>query len=157
MKKFLGAIVSAVVGLVGIIMLSLDWCTMKMGSFKQSYTGWELIEDELKVFKEFDGYMLYKIFAIILFVVAIILLVSALLMLLKSLGILKIEANLSFFNNILLAVFVVAAILAIVGLFIMSKDDMLKGIKCAAAIGAWATIAVGVVGCGLGWTLARKD
>lgn len=157
MKKFVGAICSAVAGLVAIIMLSLNWCTLKMGSFKQSYTGWELIEDEFKSFKELDGYVMYKIFAIVLFVVAIILLVSALLMLLKSLNVLKLNINLSFINNILLSVLVLAVILALVGLLIMSKDDMLEGIKCFAAVGAWVTLVVSIVACGAGWALARKD
>ena len=70
MKKWIAPICSAVVGILSFIMLCLDWCAQKMSYGDLSQTekikGWDLIKDADKVYKEYDGYTLFKVAAIIM-------------------------------------------------------------------------------------------
>ena len=171
MKKFLGAIISGAAGVLGFILMSLDWATLKIKSlvlgknvFNESYTGWDLIKDANDAMSEMDGYMIYKIFAIIMLVISALLIVFAVIMLLKSLGIIKGKFNLSAINNILLTLFLVCSIVAIIGLVIMGNDfvdantvENLAKASYVAGVGLWLTLATGVIATALGWSLARKD
>ena len=171
MKKFIGAICSGVAGILTFVWLSLDWFTQKMtmGSLteKDGLTGWNLItnkvEGEPACLEMFKGaYTLHRVAAIVMLVVACLLIVSAVVLLLKNLNVIKCKFNFSLVNNILLTVFVVAVVLAIVGVTIMGNElckaiGNPEGFSAYASVGAWLALAFSVVACGCGWALARKD
>ncbi len=170
MKKFIGAICSAVAGILTFIWLSLDWCVAGPKANKMEFSGWELIANkhtEGKVtiknfFTEqikFEGYKMARVFAIIMLVVACLLIVSAVVMLLKNLNVLKVKLNLSLINNILLAVFVAALVLTVIGLLIMRADilDKASTWSCYAGVGLYLQAVTAVAACACGWALARKD
>lgn len=171
MKKFIGAICSGVAGILTFVWLSLDWFTQKftMGSLteKEGITGWNLITNKvegepagLEMFK--GAYTLHRVAAIAMLVIACLLIVSAVVLLLKNLNVIKCKFNFNIVNNILLTLFVVAVILAIVGVSIMGSElckalGNSEGLSAYAGIGAWLALAFSVVACGCGWALARKS
>lgn len=171
MKKFIGAICSGVAGILTFVWLSLGWLTTSVSvmgvSTKTSITGWNLItnkvDGEPAGFEMFKGaYTLHRIGAIVMLVVACLLIVSAVIMLLKSLNVIKAGFNFSLVNNILLTVFVVAVVLALVGVIIMAAAALKEMgnpeyLKMYAGVGAWLALAFSVVACGCGWALARKS
>ena len=178
MKKFIGAICSAVAGILTFIMLCFDWFVQKnyfLGELvgERSATGWELISNKVKMdkyvvegaFDDFKGaYVLHRVFAIIMLVVAVLLIVSAIILFLKNLNVIKSKFNFNKVNNILLTVFAVVVLIALAGIGVMALGAAkevadLDGYKISIfpAVCAWIQLAVSVVACGCGWAFARKN
>ena len=135
MKKFIGAICSALAGALSFVWLSLNWISTKTtvssifgGSdvTKGGYTGWDLISNNFGDIKErvaeLNGYMLTRIFSIVVLVFAILAILMAVVLLLQSFKILKVKANLNVVNCVLLSLFVIVAIVAVV-LYLIRKAD----------------------------------
>lgn len=159
MKKYVGAICSAVAGIFTFILLSLNWMTAKYEyasmTEKESVTGWDLMKDANDV----KGFTLYKLAAIIMIIIAAVLIIAAVVLILQNLNILKFKFNLNTINNIILTVFVGFVVLAMIGVFVMAKDmsHSVLGMemKCSAAIGAWFMAIVAVVTCATAWVMQR--
>ena len=168
MKKWIAPICSAVVGILSFIMLCFNWIAYKAsyGGVKvvdEKVTGWDLIKDSDKIYKELDGYTLYKVAAIIMLVVAVVAIIAAVVLLLNNLNVIKLNLDLNLINNIVLSVLVFTVVLAFVGLFMMRADmldtwkDMgLKSTSANAHVGAWLQLVISVVACGLSWAFGRK-
>lgn len=168
MKKWIAPICSAVVGILSFIMLCLDWCAQKMSYGDMSQTekikGWDLIKDADKVYKEYDGYTLFKVAAIIMLVVAVIAIIAAVVLLLNNLNVIKLNLDLNLINNIVLSVLLGTVILALIGLAVFGNsivDEVAEYIKPAkikvfAHVGAWLQLVITGVACGLGWAFGRK-
>ena len=160
MKKWFAPICSAVAGIFSFIMLSLKWCIMEQGPAKLEFTGWEILKNKDETFSnafyKLDGYGFYKFAAIAMLVVAVIAIIAAIVLVLNNLSVIKLNLNLNLINNIILSVLVVFVVLAIIALFVMSKDELLKQADTAAGIGAWLQLAISAVACACGWVLARK-
>lgn len=158
MKKWIAPICSAVVGILSFITLCFNWVVIKSPYGKTKYSGWDLLENS-KLFKEFDGYTLFKVATIIMLVVAVVAIVAAIVLVLKNLNVIKFNMNLNLINNIILSVLVLFVVLALIGLLIMRADILdqtNKFVKPSADFGVWLQLALSVAACACGWALARK-
>ena len=156
MKKLLGTICSFVAAALAFVFLSLPAINLKdkvLGS-TGTISGWQLLSED---YKNINGFYLHKIFAIVLLVVAGLLIISGILLLLKNFGKLKMSANLSLINNVLLSLFALSAIVTLVGAFVFAGDATNALIGYTAAIGPWLNSAVGLAACLCGWFFANKD
>lgn len=156
MKKYLGAIISGLLGVLAFVFLSLPNLAATALGETDTINAWDLLKDETSA--DIAGYGLYKFATIALIVVAVILIICAVVMLLKN--VLKIKFNLNIINNIVLAVFALLAIMAIIALFIIAGDmqelmALING-SVAVGIGAWFNAVLAVVGCVCGWVFARE-
>ena len=173
MKKYLGAIVSGLVGVLTFVFLSIPNFVMKMAyeseTMRETMTAWELFNEENTQGFELAGVNagFAKFCVIALAVVAGLLIVCSVVMLLKN--VLKLKLNLNMINNIVLAAYAVIAVIALIAFFVLGNDMIVaaKGLKEAIeamggslyfgpAVGAWVNASVGVVGCAAGWLFARK-
>lgn len=175
MKKYLGAIISGLVGVLTFVFLSIANFTQKatVGGKTQetTMTAWELFNEENTEAFEFLGINagFAKFCVIALAVVAGILIVCSVVMLLKN--VLKLKLNLNMINNIVLAAYALVAVLAVIAFFALGNSmlshellkaeveyiEAMKGsIYIGPAVGAWINASVGVVGCAAGWLFARK-
>ena len=176
MKKYLGAIISAAIGILTFVFLSIPNFVMKMAvegeTQRETMSAWELFKGENAESFEMMGVNAgFAKFAVIaLAIVAGLLIVSAVLMLLKNLSVLKLNLNLNMINNIVLAVYALVAVLALIAFFVLGADmkavmgeeviamieAMGGSVYIGPAAGAWINASVGVVGCAAGWLFARK-
>lgn len=162
MKKYIGAICSAVAGIFTFILLSLNWITTKVSSEylsaaeKSSANGWDLMKDG----SDISGYTLFKLSSIIMIILAVLLIVSAIILILQNLNILKLKVDCNKINNIILTVFVGFAVLAIIGAFVMAGDMSYSGfgltVKSTVAFGGWAMAILAVVACVISWVMSTK-
>lgn len=158
MRKYIGAVSSALMGILTFVFFALAWKTTQVmaGDTKigdpTSVSGYDIINNEPLL--EPDGYTLFKVFAIIAMVVACLLIISAIIMILRNLKILKFKFNMNLINNILLILFLVCVVVAIIGLIIMcgemSVDAGVGNISvevtnCYPGVGAWLTVAFAIV------------
>lgn len=155
MRKYIGAVSSALMGILTFVFLGLAWMSTKISAAgvstdPASTSAYDLIKESSEV----DGFTLYKVFTIIAIVVACLLIVSAVIMILRNLKILKFKFNMNLINNILLILFLVCVVVAIIGLIIMcgemSVDAGVGNISvevtnCYPGIGAWLTVAFAIV------------
>ena len=166
MKKWIAPICSAVAGILSFIMLCLDWSFLKVSYesttlLDQKWSGWDLIKDSDKMFKEVDGYSFFKVAAIIMLIVAVIAIISAVVLLLNNLNVIKLNLDLNLINNIVLSVLVATVVLAFIGLLVMRADilgEFEKPLKasCFAHVGAWLQLVITGAACGLGWAFGKK-
>ena len=173
MKKYLGAIISGLVGILTFVFLSIanfaQKATIGGETQKETLTAWDLFNEEKTVMFEMldisTGFAKFCVIA--LAVVAGLLIVCAVVMLLKN--VLKLKLNLNMINNIVLAAYALVAVLAVIAFFVMGADmkelagEFITMIEAAGgsvyfgpAAGAWVNASVGVVGCAAGWLFARK-
>jgi len=155
MKKFLGAIISGLAGVLSLVFLTIPAFSMDMGISTEKYSGWELLKtkditDLAKVIG-MDGVTAltwYRILAWILVIVAIVLVVVAVAQLLSALGIIKVPAivdTVAKYALIALAVVSILALIANIGIraeFINYYKDnkapeaIIKQVKEALSVGA---------------------
>ena len=175
MKKYLGAIVSGLVGVLTFVFLSIPNFVMKVAyeseNMRETMTAWELFNEENSQGFELTGINpgFAKFCVIALAIVAGILIVCSVVMLLKN--VLKLKLNLNMINNIVLAAYALVAVLAVIAFFVLGNDitvlfggeEAINAIKelggsvyFGPAAGAWINASVGVVGCAAGWLFARK-
>lgn len=150
MKKYIGAISSALMGILTFIFLGLAWMSTKISAAGISTdTASTSAYDLIKESSEVDGFTLYKVFTIIAIVVACLLIVSAIIMILRNLNILKFKFSMNLINNILLILFLVCVVVAIIGLIMMCGElsGSAFGVEQSTTpgIGAWLTVAFAIV------------
>ena len=150
MKKYIGAISSALMGILTFVFLGLTWMSTKISAAgvstdTTSTSAYDLIKESSEV----DGFTLYKVFTIIAIVVACLLIVSAIIMILRNLNILKFKFSMNLINNILLILFLVCVVVAIIGLIMMCGElsGSAFGVEQSTTpgIGAWLTVAFAIV------------
>ena len=150
MKKYIGAISSALMGILTFVFLGLAWMSTKISAAgistdPASTSAYDLIKES----NEVDGFTLYKVFTIIAIVVACLLIVSAIIMILRNLNILKFKFSMNLINNILLILFLVCVVVALIGLIMMCGEwsGSAFGVEQSTTpgIGAWLTLAFAIV------------
>ena len=157
MKKYIGAFASGLAGILTFVFLSLDGLFAKASagglSTSSGTSGWDILKDDGS---NIDGYTLYKIAVIAMIVIACLLILSAVVIILKNAKVFKSKAKFNVINNVLLALFALAAIIAFVGACVMGGDMSVgETIKVTAGVGSWLNMVVGVVACAMGWMFAR--
>ena len=157
MKKYIGAFASGLAGILTFVFLSLDGLFAKASagglSTSTSPSGWDILKDDGS---NIDGYTLYKIAVIAMIVIACLLILSAVVIILKNAKVFKSKAKFNVINNVLLALFALAAIIAFVGACVMGGDMSVgETFKVTAGVGSWLNMVVGVVACAMGWMFAR--
>ena len=89
-------------------------------------------------------------------VIACLLILSAVVIILKNAKVFKSKAKFNVINNVLLALFALATILAFVGACVMGGEMSVgETIKVTAGLGSWLNMVVGVVACAMGLMFAR--
>lgn len=175
MKKYLGAIVSGLVGVLTFVFLSIPNFVAKVAygseNMRETLTAWELFNsEEAELFEQAGINLGFAKFCVIaLAIVAGLLIVCSVVMLLKN--VLKLKLNLNMINNIVLAAYALLAVLAVIAFFVLGNDmialfggeeavnaikEMGGSVYFGPAAGAWINASVGVVGCAAGWLFARK-
>lgn len=157
MKKYIGAFASGLAGILTFVFLSLDGLFAKAsaGSLSTSSgtSGWDILKEDGS---NIDGYTLYKIAVIAMIVIACLLILSAVVIILKNAKVFKSKAKFNVINNVLLALFALATILAFVGACVMGGEMSVgETIKVTAGLGSWLNMVVGVVACAMGLMFAR--
>ncbi len=152
--KFVGAINSIVGGLMAIIGLSVTCFIGSILGSSVNYTGWELIGDDLSL----NGFVMFRLFAIIGLIFGIIAILYGLFLLLVDLKVIKIKAksNLNLINNVLLSIFVLCTLLAFIGVGVMAGDATTSVIKAHIGVGAYLMFIIPAVLCLCNWLFARK-
>lgn len=150
MKKYLGALCSCLVAGLTFAFLSCAALVQKLGSLTATSSGWDLLSLDGNV----EGLTLYKVSTIALIVLAALLFIMSVLIVLKNTKVLKTKLNLNILNDILLAIFVVFAVLGLVAAFVLAGKSF---VDATAGVGAWLNVAVSFVACVLAWLFARKD
>ena len=157
MKKYIGAFASGLAGILTFVFLSLDGLFAKASagglSTSSGTSGWDILKEDGS---NVDGYTLYKIAVIAMIVIACLLILSAVVIILKNAKVFKSKAKFNVINNVLLALFALATIIAFVGACVMGGDMSVgETIKVTAGVGSWLNMVVGVVACAMGWMFAR--
>ena len=114
MKKWIGALCSALAGALSLVFLCIPALTFEMMGEKESYSGWKLLTDEAIGKSEYTAVTWYRIFAWILVVLAIVLIVIALLQVLANLNVIKMPAIIDTIGKYALIALAVVAILTLV-------------------------------------------
>ena len=100
MKKWIGAICSALAGVLSLVFLSLPAFVMDMGVLgEEKFSGWKLLTDKDLGKADMTAVTWYRIFAWILVVLAIVLIVLAVLQILANLNVIKMPEILTTINN----------------------------------------------------------
>lgn len=157
MKKYIGAFASGLAGILTFVFLSLDGLFAKASagglSTSSGTSGWDILKEDGS---NVDGYTLYKIAVIAMIVIACLLILSAVVIILKNAKVFKSKAKFNVINNVLLALFALATILAFVGACVMGGEMSVgETIKVTAGLGSWLNMVVGVVACAMGLMFAR--
>ncbi|MFQ6723717.1 MAG: hypothetical protein ACLRFE_00080 [Clostridia bacterium] len=177
MKKFLGAIVSGLAGVLSLVFLSIPAFTVDLTISTEKYSGWKLLktEDFDVIAKSTNKETLtaltwYRILTWILIVVAVVLIVLAVLQLLSALKVVKMPAIIDTAAKYALIVLAVVSILALIAnIGIRSeiintakdlglKDKALDAVKDMYAVGAslWIVAIVNAIAAVCGNLFAKK-
>ncbi len=164
MKKFIGAISSAVMGALAFVFFALAAMTQKMTigsvSDSESFSAWDMLEYKIAKMDSI-GFTIYKIATIAMIVVACLLILSAVVLLLKNLNVFKTKINFTLINNILLAVFAGLALVAVIAMFVFIQtelgDVMNESFKAFAGVGAWLNLVFGALLCLVSCLTAKKQ
>jgi hypothetical protein len=125
MKKFLGAIVSGLAGVLSLIFLAIPAFSIEFMGEAEKYSGWKLLKtDDITKFgeglmnmKSNTSLTLYRVFAWILVIIAIVLIVLAVLQLLSALGVVKMPAIIDTVAKYALIALAVVSIFALIANF----------------------------------------
>jgi hypothetical protein len=117
MKKFLGAIISGLAGVLSLVFLAIPAMSMDYGIEKENVSGWKILTDEAWGKADMTAVTWYRIFAWILVVLAVILIVAAVIQLLSSLGVIKVPAIVNTVAKYALTALAVVSILALIANF----------------------------------------
>ena len=124
MKKFLGAIISGLAGVLSLVFLAIPAFSIELMGTTTKYSGWKLLRTDdivgtTKLFGMDSNTALtwYRILTWIIVVVAVILIVLAVLQLLSSLGVIKMPAIIDTVAKYALIVLAVVSILALIANF----------------------------------------
>ena len=176
MKKFLGAIISGLAGVLSLVFLSIPAFSVETISTTK-YSGWKLMKTEdidnlakMVGMKDVTALSWYRILAWIIVVVAVILIVLAVLQLLSALGVVKMPAiidTVAKYALIALAIVSVLALIATMGIrteFIdyyeknKAPAALIKELKESLTVGAslWAVAITNVIAAVCGNLFAKK-
>lgn len=124
MKKFLGAIISGLAGVLSLVFLAIPAFTIDFGLTTEKYSGWKLLKTDditdLAKSVKMDGVTAltwYRILTWIIVVVAIVLIIVAVLQLLSCLGIVKLPAIIDTVAKYALIALAVVSVLALIANF----------------------------------------
>ena len=118
MKKFLGAIISGLAGVLSLVFLALPVLSVDFGiGDAETVSGWKVLTDEAWGKADMTAVTWYRILAWILVVLAIVLVVVAVIQLLSSLNIIKVPAIVGKVGNYALITLAVVSILALIANF----------------------------------------
>lgn len=124
MKKWIGALCSAVAGALSLVFLSIPAFAVEMMGEKESYSGWKLLNtDDFEMFAKLankdslTALTWYRVFAWILVVLAIVLMVVAVLQILANLNIIKMPAIINTVGKFALIALVVVSVCALAANF----------------------------------------
>lgn len=160
MKKWIGAICSAVASVLTFIFLAIPAFTIKatvLGvSTSEDYSGYKLLTDKNLGDAGYTAITWYRIFAWVLIILAVVLLVLAVLQILANLKIVKMPEVVGKVNAYTLIVFAVVAILALIAVFgiraecfddmhLTAKEAKELGITISVAASLWLTSIVAVI------------
>lgn len=160
MKKWIGALCSALAGVLTLVFLAVPAFIQEIpGLPVQKASGWKLLTDSDWGKSDFTAVTWYRIFAWILVVLAIVMIVVAVLQVLANLKIVKMPGILNTVANYALIGLVVVSILALVANFGIRADvinvykqpgmpdSVIKEIKEAFSVGAglWIVAVVNLV------------
>lgn len=177
MKKFLGAIISGLAGVLSLVFLTIPAFSMEVIGVTTKYSGWKLLKTDditdLAKMVDKDGVTAltwYRILTWIIVVVAVILIVVAVLQLLSGLGVIKMPAivdTIAKYALIALAVVSILALIANIGIrteFIdyyeknKAPKEMIKALKESLSVGAslWIVAIVNTIAAVCGNLFAKK-
>ena len=177
MKKFLGAIVSGLAGVLSLVFLSIPAFTIDMGIKTTKYSGWKLLktDDVTDLAKMVDmkgvtALTWYRILTWIIIVVAVILIVLAVLQLLSALGVVKMPAIIDTVAKYALIALAIVSILALIANFGIRSEfvdyyeknkapaELIKELKKSLTVGAslWAVAITNVIAAVCGNLFAKK-
>jgi len=145
MKKFLGAIISALAGVLSLVFLVIPALSFKVaGETVEKYSGWKLLTDSDLGKADYTALTWYRIFAWVLVVLAIVMIVVAVLQLLSALNVVKLPAIVNTVAKYALIALAVVAVLTLVANFglraelvdEMGGKKMLDLMKAKISVGA---------------------
>lgn len=160
MKKWMGAICSAVASILTFIFLAIPTFVVKMSAMgfseKETYSGYKLLTDKDLGDVDYTAVTMYRIFAWILIVLAVVLLVLAVLQILSNLNVVKMPKALGTINFYALIAFAVVAILALISVFgirsetfddfgVTAKEAKELGLTISVSAGLWIVSIVAVL------------
>lgn len=162
MKKLIGAICSGVVGILTFVFLSISYITFKIsalgGTTSEGFSAWNMFDSVSSSVKSFG---FWKVCTIILIVMASLLIITCLLSVLKNCKVLKLNINTRTLNIVVLTVYMIVMIAEMIALFVLSGDLSYKlagtEFVYSPAIGAWLSLAVGLVGCVIAYCTGKKS
>lgn len=121
MKKWMGAICSAVASILTFIFLAIPAFTVKMSAMgmteKENASGYKILTDKDWADMDLTAVTWYRIFAWILIILAVVLLVLAVLQILSNLNVVKMPNVVGTINFYALIALAVVAILTLISLF----------------------------------------
>ena len=177
MKKFLGAIVSGLAGVLSLVFLSIPAFSIEMMGETTKYSGWKLLKTDditdLAKMVGMDGVTAltwYRILAWIIVVVAVVLIVLAVLQLLSALGVVKMPAIINTVAKYALIALAVVSILALIANFGIRSEfvdyyeknkapaEMIKELKKSLTVGAslWIVAIVNTIAAVCGNLFVKK-
>lgn len=160
MKKWIGAICSAVASVLTFIFLAIPAFVVKEEAFgltaKTKYSGYKLLTNKDVGDWDYTAVTWYRIFAWVLIILAVVLLVLAVLQILSNLGVVKMPEVVGKVNAYTLIAFAVVAVLALVAVFgiraeifdelgISAKEAKDLGFTVAVSVSLWLTSICAVI------------
>lgn len=152
MKKWIGALCSALAGALTLVFLALPGIVTKVLGTTENVSGWRMLTEGKA---DMTATTWYRIFAWIMVVLAIVLIVLAVLQILANLNIIKMPEILAKVNNFALIALVLVSILALVANFGIRAEmiddaggkDVLKLLDASVSVGAslWLVSIVNLV------------
>lgn len=143
MKKFLGAIVSGLAGVLSLVFLAIPAFSVKVMGETENFSGWKLLTDSDLGKADYTSLTWYRIFAWVLVVLAIVMIVVAVLQLLSALNVVKLPAIVNTVAKYALIALAVVAVLTLVANFGLRADVIEKdfgGKKVLEAIDAKVSV-----------------
>lgn len=144
MKKWIGALCSALAGVLSLVFLTIPAFSMKVFGVTSSYSGWEMLTKKEWAESDYTAMTWYRIFVWILVVLAIVLIIVSILQILANLNVIKMPAIVSTIANFALIGLAVVAILALIANFGVRADmikeaggkKVLEAMKASVSVGA---------------------
>jgi len=167
MKKWIGALCSALAGVLSLVFLAMPALSFKAFGETETTSGWKLLTDADVAEAGYKAVTWYRIFAWILVVLAVVLIVMAVLQILANLNVIKMPAILNTIGKFALIGLVVVSILALVANFgiraemidEMGGKKVLEAIGVKLAVGAslWVVAIVNLIAAVCGKLFAKNE
>ena len=123
MKRFLGALLASIAGILTFVFLSIPCMSLNADNETvtelTATTGWDILSVES------DSYTMVKIFIIIMIILACLLILVAVLSLLKETNIIKSNVNFNMISFLLLVLLTISAVVVLIGISNIDKSEFL--------------------------------